>query len=54
VIKRVHYPGCNVWCNEHGHWLLSSGPQGEPFSHQDATLPPCDEEREEAGDAGTE
>ena len=31
----VHQPECNIWCNERGHWLLSSGPQGEPFSHQD-------------------
>ena len=30
----VHYPECNVWCNARGHWLLSSGPQGNPFSHQ--------------------
>jgi hypothetical protein len=32
---RVHYPECNIWCGERGHYLLSSGPQGEPFSHQE-------------------
>ena len=36
--ERVHQPECNVWCNEHGHWLLPSGPQGEPFSHQDMVI----------------
>ena len=35
TIVRVHYPECNVWCNERGHYLLPSGPQGEPFSHQE-------------------
>jgi hypothetical protein len=30
----VHWPECNVFCNERGHWLLGGGPQGEPFSHQ--------------------
>lgn len=30
----IHAPECNSWCNERGHFLQSSGPQGEPFSHQ--------------------
>ncbi len=37
----IHQPECNIWCNERGHWLLSSGPQGEPFSHQDDSPAPA-------------
>ena len=30
-----HYPQCNRGCDKQGHYLLSAGAQGEPFSHQD-------------------
>jgi hypothetical protein len=34
----VHLPGCNARCGPRSHWLLPSGPAGEPFSHQAPSL----------------
>lgn len=27
----VHRPDCNAWCSAYGHWLLPTGPVGEPL-----------------------